>query len=227
MSTNLQKTAEQQRAWARYRTLMDERPELFATSEELEIITDEEAVLTFCRQSGQTFGVVYESPYSMMVVDLVRNRKGNCFAYERLIPAQTGAIVSVPMYEGKFVLLRQFRHAIRSEQLAFPRGFGEAGLTAEQNLYKELSEEIGAEVLSSIRLGSITPDSGISGTRAEVYFCTVSCPQIKEGYEGILQCLLLAPDELYAKIVAGEVTDGFTLAALTLYSSMYKPDETR
>lgn len=218
MHTNSQ-TAEQARAWARYCALQKERPALFAASDVLRIITDEAAVQAFCRDTGRTVGVVYESRFSMMVVDLVEDSAGNRFAYERLVPAQTGGVVSVPVYDGKFVLLRQYRHAIRSEQLAFPRGFGEPGLTAEQNLHKELSEEIGAQVERVRLLGTVAPDSGMMSTQAEVYFCTVSRPQNPFGHEGILRCVLLDAAELRAQIAAGAVTDGFTLAALALYQS--------
>ncbi len=220
MHTNSQSDA-QARAWARYCRLQEERPALFAASDVLRVITDEQAVREFCRRTGRVIGVVYESRYSMMVVDLVEDGAGNRFAYERLVPAQTGGVVSLPMYDGKFVLLRQYRHAIRGEQLAFPRGFGEPGLTAEQNLHKELSEEIGAQVQSVMLLGTVAPDSGMMSTQAEVYFCTVSRPQCAEGHEGILRCVLLGAEELREKIAAGAVTDGFTLAALALWQAKF------
>ena len=112
-------------AWKRYRELMTERPELFLQSDMLNIISDSVAVSEFSEKSGKTIGVVYESPYSLLVVDLVEDVNGKRFAYERLVPARSGGVVGVSVYEGKFVMLKQFRHAIREYQIAFPRGFAE------------------------------------------------------------------------------------------------------
>ena len=49
--------------------------------------------------------------------------------------------VCVPVFEGRFVLLRQYRHAIREFQYGFPRGFGEAGVSVEENVREEIQEE--------------------------------------------------------------------------------------
>lgn len=208
-------------AWTRYVQLMAERPALFRQSDELQIITDKQAADEFMKGSGKTIGVVYESPYSLMLVDLVVDKSGRKFAYERLVPVNTGAIVSVPVYEGKFILLRQFRHALRSVQLAFPRGFGELGLSPEQNLRKEILEEIGADVLRIEHIGKITPDSGITSSIVDVYFCEVSTPALMKDHEGIQELSLMTPEEFEKKIHSGEVTDGFSLAAYSLYTAAY------
>lgn len=115
--------------WRDYLDLAEERPELFKASSRLQIIMDYESVQQFERNTDKKIGVVYRSAYNLLVVDLVENMKGERFAYERLIPAvKKGAIVSIPVYDDKFVLLKQYRHAMRAFQYAFPRGFGEEGL---------------------------------------------------------------------------------------------------
>ena len=121
-----------------YFTLMKERPELFTENENLMIETDIEKIKEYETQNNKKIGIVYKSPYNMLIVDLVRNLYGYCFTYERCVPAvKKGAIVSIPVYNSKFVLLKQFRHATRKFQYAFPRGFSEKSLTSEENLKKE------------------------------------------------------------------------------------------
>lgn len=211
-------------AWKRYLQLREERPSAFLAGP-LEIITDTKIVDRFAEETGRELGVLYESSYHLLVVDLVRQSSPEergperYFAYERLLPAvERGAVVSVPMYGDRFVLLRQFRHAIRNPALSFPRGFGEAGLSAEENLVKELREELGAAEVTDVRLlGTVNSDSGILGNQAEVFFCRVDRLQIVQGYEEIEACVLLAEDELRALIRSGEIRDGFTLSAFTLY----------
>lgn len=214
------------RQWERYLQLVDERPECFKQPDAqdgegaLEIILDETAVRQFSKRSGTTIGVVYESPYSILVVDLVRDARGSLFSYERLLPAvRTGAVVAIPRIDGRYVLLRQFRHATRGLQLAFPRGFGERGISGASNARKELLEEIGATVGETRSLGRIVANSGISGDSVEVFLCEVSKIDPTIGHEGIAGIVLLTEDEVRAAISSGRIDDGFTLGAWSLLSS--------
>ena len=209
------------RAWERYERLMEERPELFVQSKELMIITDKEQVRRFADEHDRLFGVVYESAYSLLVVDLVESG-GVRFAYERSVPASKGAIVSVPMYEGKYVLVKQYRHALRGWQINFPRGFGEQGISAEDNLRKEIMEELGAEVSDPEKIGSVYPDSGISSGAVDYFSCQISEPKLKAGYEGIRELILLTEEELIDGIRSGAIDDGFTLTAWALLKARKK-----
>ena len=88
--------------------------ELFAQSEELPLVLDPKELYAFAQKSGRRIGIVYESHYHLMVVDVVRAKNGSLFAYERLMNRVTrGAVVIVPYYNGKYILLRQYRHALR------------------------------------------------------------------------------------------------------------------
>ena len=207
--------------WKRYLSLREQRPAAFRDGE-LEIITDPQTVDRFCEKTGSRLGVLCESPYYLHLVDLVRKKPdGEAFAYERLLPAvESGAVVAVPVCQGRFVLLRQYRHALREQMLGFPRGFGEKGLCGSDNLSKELHEEIGTETVENVRyLGTIAADSGILGTKAEAFSCEVRSPHVVKGYEGIESVELLDKDELAARIAGGEIKDGYTLAAFALYSA--------
>jgi ADP-ribose pyrophosphatase len=207
-------------AWERYLTLMNQRPEEFANNGPLEIITDPNQVAKFEASTGQTIGVVYESKYHILVVDLVQQEEGEPFAYERLLPAVVrGAVVTLPFLEDKLVLLRQYRHALRQEQLSFPRGFAEEGLSSAQNAVKELVEELGCQVSSITPCGQIVADSGVDGTRTSVFVCQVKDLHLKPGYEGISNFELVTQEELEEMIRANQIQDGFTLAAFTLWKS--------
>ena len=204
--------------WDAYMRLVEERPELFRQADELRIVLDEAAVEEFQSKSGRTIGVAYASPYRMMLVDLVEDPSGRRYAYERVAGARrTGpAVVSVAVRDGSFLLVDQFRHPLRGRQLGFVRGIGEPGLTAEENARKELSEELGADVLSVGRLGSIVADSGLDGTVAETVLCEVGSYSAHIGHEGIVGAMEIPGDELRRMVAAGEITDCFTLSALAL-----------
>lgn len=208
--------------WSMYIKLLDERPQLFKSDSSskgaLEIITDFSQVRDFENKTGIKIGVVYKSPWRMMVVDLVKSVSGKMFAYERIIPTTpSGGTVIIPVYNNNFVLIKQYRHALRREQWAFPRGFGEMGLNAFENAKKELREEIHAEALSCEELGTTLADSGLSGEEIKVFCCEIKDFGFDSGYEGITNVAAFSLDELKNMIRDRKLDDGFTLAALALY----------
>lgn len=210
-------TAGLESPWSRYLRLMEERPRFFASSSLLPIETDPKKIADFTARTGQTIGVVYESRYQIMVVDLVRGAEG-LFAYERVLPAAQGdAVVAVPIWDGEFVLLEQFRHTLRRCQIAFPRGFGESELSAEENVRKEIQEELQSEVLAQHPLGRIAPDSGLTAGEACAILCSITEPKPIPHYEAIQRVICLTPMELERQIASGQISDGFTLSAYTLY----------
>ena len=209
--------------WQEYVALMTERPELFREEGWLPIETDPEIIQRYEQVSGKKIGVVYKSEYHMMVVDLIKGENGTHFCYERLLPmVKKGAIVSVPVFEGKFVLLRQYRHAIREFQYGFTRGFGETGVSVENNVKKEIQEELNAKVIDMQHLGKLVADSGVGSNKIDVYFCSVTEPELKQGYEGIERIQLLTEEQLEKWIAEEKITDGFTLAGYSMYQAKKK-----
>lgn len=206
--------------WLTYKQLMKDWPEMFAQSELIPIETDEDVILQYMEKTGKKIGVLYQSPYSLLVVDLVRGQKGQYFTYERILPAvKTGAVVTVPVCDDGFVLLKQYRHALRGYQYAFPRGFGEKDISAEENVKKELREEIDVEAGEVHYIGNVFADSGLCGNRVQVYRCRISKPKLKYQYEGIEEVIVLQEDQLEQWIRDGKIDDGYTLAAYSLYKT--------
>ena len=201
--------------WDRYLTLMAQRPEAFVNNGPLTIVTDWEIVSAYQQHTGTTIGVCYESKYRLMVVDLVYEKEGEYFPYERILPAITpGAVVCIPQHDDKLILLRQYRHALRSEQYAFPRGFAEAGISGEDNARKELLEELGCQANQVSCLGSIVADSGLCGEAVGIYLCRIDNWETKYGYEGIQNTISLTLSQLQQMIATGHITDGYTLSAV-------------
>ena len=200
----------------KYIELMNARPELFTNSGPIEIKTDLNVIHSFMKKTGQKIGVMFHSKYHMLLVDLVQEN-GRLFTYERLVPMTSrGAVVIVPIFDKKFILLRQYRHALRGEQIAFPRGYGEVGISSEDNVRKEISEEIDSKVKSITCLGSIVADSGLSGNSVSVYLAEITEPNRHCYNEGIQEIIALPECQLKKWISEGRISDGFTLAAYCL-----------
>lgn len=208
--------------WDQYLSLMQNRPEAFADTGSIHIVTDPTVVAEFQKNTGRTIGVVYSSPYHLMVVDLVYGQEGKYFAYERILPTvKKGSVVIIPRYRDDFLLLKQYRHALRDYQYAFPRGFGEAGVSAEDNVRKEIEEELSAQVSDVVFLGVCVADSGLCGDKISVFSCTVESFSVNEGYEGISDVIRLSRKELKQWMRSGKLNDGFTLSANSLLDAHF------
>lgn len=213
--------------WTRYLELKNDRPALFIDNGSIHIVLDETIVAEYQEKNNRKIGVVYESAYNIMVVDLVYEEEGKYFAYERLVPTvEKGAVVMIPIHKESFIVLKQYRHALRDYQYAFPRGFGEKDLTAEENCEKELREEIGGEVIKAEYLGEVAPDSGVLGNVVSVYVCELASYDSSSRSEGICDMMKMDRAQIKDLIAKGKITDGFTLAALSLYdASQYTKGE--
>lgn len=190
----------------------------------LEIVLDKNKLLEFEKTNNCNLGIIYKSKYNLLVRDLVHKKNdNNYFAYERIIkPNSNNAIVIIPKYNNDFILLNQFRHALRENQLCFPRGFGEPNLSIENNAKKEIKEELNSDTISCTKIGNVVADSGLCGEKVNICLCEITKPTIKKDYEGIENIIQLNDDDLHYLIKNNQINDGFTLSALALLKNYCK-----
>ena len=208
---------EQKDSISAYFEFVKERPELFTQSSSIPLVLDEGRMRAFSQQSGRPMGIVYHNKgFYRVVADLCES--GGEYSYARVIYEQpTNGAVALPYCKGRFGLLRNFRHTSRMELLELPRGFAKKGLTPEENIREELAEEMNAQVTGLVRLGAVRADTGLAAGCADVFLAEVASASAQVGHEGIRELIWLEEKELYRMIAAGEITDGFTLSALSLY----------
>lgn len=211
-----------------YLELAQSRPELFANPPgaafhillgEGEMNEAEAFMAGQLRQRGEpaewaTVGVVFRDQYLLIVRDAVRFPDGSVGTYIRevnLDPLIVGVVI-LPVWQGKVLLIRHFRHATRAWHLEIPRGFGSAE-GAEQNAQRELSEEIGASKASLTSLGEIYPDAGAGNSRVALFYADVTSYGSPEALEGISEVLPTPVAEFEQMIGQGRLDDGYLLAA--------------
>jgi len=220
-------------AFEAYLRLMVAHPELFRNSDEdgsIRIITDPERIRVEqdrirgeLRAAGKPehwidIGVLSEDEWCWTVRDLVEFPGGKVGGYIRSInrKSQEGGfnVVLMCMSGDCVLLIRKFRHDERDWGWEFPRGFGEAGLSAEENARKELEEEIGVQPVRLIKLTEVREGKG--GT-------CVFCAQIAadavikvETGEGIGAYRWLPFTELDELVRQGKMNDWFSLWAYVL-----------
>lgn len=203
--------------WVKYNKLILERPKLFAKNHMMEIVLDENIINEFELERKVKIGVVYESPYHFLVVDLIKTEH-DLYTYERIIPVNSGAIITVPTNtDKKFILLKQFRHSYRDMEYSFPRGFGEKNISEIDNVKKEIKEEIGGVTNNITYLGKIALDSGLIANIVDIYSCCIDSYDVNKQDEGIVDIVLLTKEEVEDWIVKGKIVDSCTISAFYLY----------
>jgi len=211
-----------------YRQIINDHPELFSNIGPLKIVMDETEVKTWKEsralqkdhpQEWDQIGIVLDDPYFIVIRDLVefpdRSRRG----YSRLINRSSlkgnPGVAILPIFNSQVVLLHQYRHSTRSWHYEIPRGYGEIGLTAEEDARKELLEEIGASVARLVPLGKLHTNSGLVCDPVSLFFAELSNLGETETLEGIDFFALLKLQELEDWILTGKVNDSYTIAAYT------------
>lgn len=220
----------------KYLRLIEEHPELFDNKDEStiriitnskKIIEEENQLLKNLRkeslpESYCQIGILVDDPYFLIIRDLVEFPNGRIGGYIRLInkasleDGQAVAIFSV--YKDKIILLRVFRHATRNWELEIPRGFGEKGISPEDNARKELLEETGFNADKMILLGTLQSDTALISTPVFLFYAKIK--EINESMLGndevISGKIYLNLIEFEAMIKNGSIADAFTISAYTM-----------
>ncbi|MEO5374791.1 MAG: NUDIX hydrolase [Alphaproteobacteria bacterium] len=160
-------------------------------------------------------GVHYEDQYVLVVRDAVRFPDGSPGTYFRILtkPFDNGGAVVLPLYQGRVVLLRHFRHSTRTWHLEAPRGSAEPGQTKEDVARREVAEELGGVVASLTSLGALHVSTSYFRDTMGMFLAELSEvgePALEEGITGLVQ---VSPAEFERMIVTDQVTDSHTLAA--------------
>ncbi|MFF9090873.1 NUDIX hydrolase [Streptomyces sp. NPDC014991] len=163
-------------------------------------------------------GVVSAGRYLWYLRDPVRFPDGRLGLYDRIVPppGSSPGVVVLPLAgpEKRVVLIEHHRHATRSRHWEVVRGFGDPGATPEQNVARELREEISATATAVIPLGELHPDTGLLGHKVALYAAWVDGVGEVEQGEAIRRAITVTPAEAEEMVADGRITDGFTVAAL-------------
>ncbi len=216
-----------------YFSLTKHYPSLFDnTNAALQIISDEQIIKAwqnkrrlylrekYLPENWADIGVVLDDPYIVVLRDLVEFPDGSLGGYSRLyhrafLEAGSGGVVVLPEYQGKILLLHQYRHATRQWHYEVPRGFGEPNIPIEENARKEIEEETGGTITKLVSLGIIHGNTGYDSMSTSLFYAklaSVGAPEINEGIESFVW---LTVKELEEWIANEKITDGFTIAAYT------------
>lgn len=216
----------------RYQDLLANHPDLFDTSDApLKLVLDEQRIAAWQQEKRQELashgepsswadiGVILDDPYILVLRDLVQFPDGHLGGYFRVLNKADlrggqGVAVLAEM-GGKYLLLHQFRHPPRTWSYEVPRGFGEPGVAAEQQVRAEVSEEVEGEISELVDLGVYFSNTGLEGNKVKLFYARLKSVGKPDAGEGIESLLWVSLPELERMIADAEITDGFTMAAYT------------
>jgi len=218
----------------RYLNLMQERPEFFINtgeSGEIKIIKDvrrirkeQKRLQAELRSQGKPdewieIGVLAEDEWFYVLRDMVEFPDGRVGGYIRWINRKSQEdggfnVVLMCVQDDKILMIKKYRHETRSWSWEFPRGFGEPGLTAEENAQKELEEEIGIKASRLTLLNKLSEEKG--GTA--VFYAGIESKKeiVLDRGEGIASYRWISPVDLDEFVAQGKLKDWFSLWAVSL-----------
>lgn len=160
--------------------------------------------------------VAYRNKFVTVFNDEVKFLSGEMGRYLRIQSSGgLSGVVIIAIDRGNIGLVRTFRYPIGEFQWALPRGFAESPDVLE-TAQIELLEELGATASSMRLLGQLTPDSGLLSNRVSVVIANVDSISDRYDTEEVSEIQWLPAERIFRMVDAGEIEDGFTLAALFL-----------
>ena len=162
-------------------------------------------------------GIAYRDQYLLILRDAVRFPDGSLATCIRAVDEgeSVPGVVILPVYQGKILLIRHFRHELRNWHLEIPQGFGMPGLSSEECAQRELEEEIGATVFRMTSLGQAHPDTSSGSNRLALFYADVATYGKVESQEGIVELLPTPISEVERMIREHELTSMTLLVTYT------------
>ena len=125
----------------------------------------------------------------------------------------------IPVLDGDFLMVRQWRHAYQGLSLEFPGGVVDPGESPEEGARRELLEETGFDAKSLTCLGSVSPNPALFSNRFHVFLAeglTAAGGQKLDDDE-FLNCERIPQEEVFKKMGGPECPHALMAAALELY----------
>ncbi len=168
--------------------------------------------------------VIFKCQYFTLNHDEYRLPNGNTSDYYYV--HTYGSTLIIPrLPDGKLVVTRQHRYLMKALSLEFPAGGVKEGIRPEDNARLELEEECGYKTGRLTKIGQFVPYNGVASETCHVYVADelTPCPPRPEETEEI-EIVTTTLDELTGWIGQGELLDGMSLAALSLYREFLKAE---
>jgi ADP-ribose pyrophosphatase len=162
--------------------------------------------------------VEFKNPYWKYSIDQYFQPDGKIGTYHYV--DSFGSTMIIPeLKQNLYLLVRQYRYLNQKISIEFPGGGLREGLDFLQNAKNELLEETGYEAKQIIEIAGFNPFNGVTNEISKVFLMKElqflgNSPDDSEEFE----LLQLSKTDIHSLIKKGEIWDGMTLAAWSLFT---------
>lgn len=158
----------------------------------------------------------FRTSYFEFLQDQVLFPNGQQGEYSRIEPFMGGVAILPVNSNGDFVLIKTFRHAIRSFSIEAPRGFMKENENPFQTAMRELSEEVHVVSADFIHMGFTSPENSIMNSHVHLFYAhnLIFNDSITNDSDSgtISEILTLSRNTLTQKILDNEIRDSYTVS---------------
>ncbi|MBI4372951.1 MAG: NUDIX hydrolase [Candidatus Omnitrophica bacterium] len=178
------------------------------------------------KRKGTFVQISEKQIYQARMFDLkaVKMRAPDGHEFQHEIIFHPGAAVVIPhLGSDQFVLIRQYRTAVRKVIWEFPAGTLERGEAPLACAKREIVEETGFEAGKWQKLGLLYPAPGISTELMHIFLASELKPsKMSLDRDEFIQRKIVSFSRLQKMILSGRITDGKTIAGFFYYSQKCK-----
>jgi ADP-ribose pyrophosphatase len=163
--------------------------------------------------------VLVETPHMCVIHERVATPSRPDGVSWMVVRRKQAAVVAPRTPDGRYMLVRQERVAVRRELWEFPAGQVDGEVTNEailETAHRELGEEAGCRVTGQlVPLGAFFPSVGFTDEQSHLFLATEVVPRegghAHDEHEAILDCRAFTPEEFRGMVASGEICDANTL----------------
>lgn len=128
-------------------------------------------------------------------------------------------VMTIPVYQGKFVMVRQWRHSAGRLSLEFPGGVADPGEDPAVTARRELEEETGFRAGKLTHLGTVNPNPALFSNHFHCYLAEELTPTGGQHLDAdeLLNCELVDVDKVLAGYGKPEYCHALMGTALAFY----------
>lgn len=159
--------------------------------------------------------IEFETPYFKFQQDEVLFPNGQQGEYTRIEPIMGGVAILPIDSSGNLILVKTFRHAIRSFSIEAPRGFMKEKESPFQAAMRELIEEVNVISADFIHMGFISPENSIINSHVHLLYAhnLIFSESITDDSDSgtISEVVTFSKETFKKNVLNNEIRDSYTV----------------